>query len=338
DAGDVTHTAIHWDTTSHGEPLDFNNYPNAILGEMGMMDGHYHANMTAPSSPTTVYYILHAIVLDVHIYAEMEYMVEVVDAPTIDDVMFHDMVFAEGTVTVMWNVSMVALEDVTHTAVHWDTTSFGEPLDFTNYANTAASEDGSPDSDFKAMFTAPATPGSVFFVVHAIIMDEHFYAEMEYEVGVMDMPEISVVDITDRLLVDGTVKVWWDIDGVDMGDVAHTAVHWDTTSQGEPLDFNNYANAVLGMDGDPDSDYMVMFDGPSAPGSIFLVVHAIVMEEHFYAEMEYEVVAVAPPTLTLVAYSGVAYLGENAKVWWDIDGAAEGDLTHTAAHWDTTSH
>ncbi len=337
DAGDVTHTAIHWDTTSHGEPLDFNNYANAIMGEMGMMDGHYHANMTAPSSPTTVYYILHAIVLDVHIYAEMEYMVEVVDRPMIDEVMFQDMVFAEGMVTVMWNVSMVTLEDVTHTAVHWDTISHGEPLDFNNYANAAAGEDGSPDSDFMAMFTAPANPGSVYFVVHAIIMDEHFYAEMEYEVEVMAMPEISVVDITSRLFVDGSVKVWWDVDGVDMDDVAHTAVHWDTTSHGEPLDFNNYANAVPGMDGDPDSDYMVMFDGPSSPGSIFLVVHAIVMEEHFYAEMEYEVMAVARPTVTLVTYTEVAYLGESAKVWWDIDGVADGDLTHTAAHWDTAS-
>jgi hypothetical protein len=339
DADDITHTAIHWDTTSHGEPLDFMNYPNAIAGEMGMMDGHYHANMTAPSTPVMVYYILHAIVMDEHYYAEMEYMLDVKAVPAIDSVMFDDKVFTEGTVTVMWNVSMVALEDVTHTAVHWDTTSFGTPLDFTDYANMVEGMDGSPVNDYKAMFTAPATSGSVFFVVHAIIMDEHFYAVMEYEVMVMEAPVISLVQHTGKVFVDGTAMFWWDIDGVDAADVAHTAVHWDTSSHANgDMDHMDYPNMLLGEDGGEDSDYMASMDAPGSPATVYFVVHAIVMGHDFYAGMEYMVMVVDTPTVSLVAKSDYAYLGEEATVWWDVDGAAEEDLTHTAVHWDTTSH
>jgi hypothetical protein len=337
--GNVTHTAIHWDTTSHGEPLDTDNYPNAIGGEMGSIDGRYHANMTTPSSPTSVHFVVHAIIWDAHYYAEIEYTMEVVDRPAMDDVTLPDRVFAGGTVEVTWNVSTVVLEDVTHTAVHWDGVSHaGAGMDFTAYAYTAAAGSGSPGSDFMATFTAPATSGSVFLVVHAIVMDEHFYAETEYEVMVVDAPQLMVVDMTSRLFVDETVQVWWDIDGVAPGDVTHTAVHWDTSPRGEPLVFGAYANTELGMDGDVASDHMVTFDAPSSPGSVFLLVHAIAMDQHFYAEMEYEVVVVARPTLTLVNHTEWVYLDGEAQVRWDVDDVAAEDLTHTAVHWDTTSH
>jgi len=337
---DVTHTAIHWDTASHsGGPLDFTMYPNAVPGEDGGDDSDYMAMMTAPSAPASVFFVVHAIVLDVHFYAAMEYEIVVGDLPVLENVDFDEAVFAGGPVTVTWDVSGVAPDDVTHTAVHWDTSSKGTPPDFTAYANAAAGEANSPDSDYKAMFTAPTTGGPVYFVVHAIVMDTHIYAGMEYMVEVMDMPEVVLVDHTERVLVDGTAEFWWDIEGVSMDEVSHTAVHWDTTSHaGGALDFNLYPNALMGMDGGDESDYKVAMDAPSSPGTVYFVVHAIVMDAHFYAVMEYTVTAVARPTVSLVDQDAVVYLGGSAYVWWDVVDAAEQDLTHTALHWDTTSH
>jgi len=337
---DVTHTAIHWDTTSHaGMAMDYTMYPNAVLGEDGGDDSDYMAMMIAPSTPSSVFFVVHAIILDVDFYAEMEYEIAVKELPVLDNVMFEEAVLAGDTVTVTWDISMVALEDVTHTAVHWDTASKGTPLDFNSYANAVPGESNSPDSDYKAMFTAPTAGGPVYFVVHAIIMDTHFYAEMEYMVDVMERPQLLLVDHTDRVLVDGTVKVWWDIDGASMDDVTHTAVHWDTTSHaGGAMDFTMYPNVVMGMDGGDDSDYMVTFTAPASMGTVYFVVHAIVMDAHFYAAMEYTVTVVGMPTVSLVAQDDVAYVGGSATVWWDVNGADEQDLTHTALHWDTSSH
>jgi len=336
--GDVTHTAVHWDVTSHGEPLDFTNYANAVLGSMGSMTGEYFANVTVPSTPGKVYFVVHGIVMDTDYYAMMEYEIDVVDAPVVSYVMFMDAVLTEGNIMVVWNISGASLVDVTHAAVHWDTVSGGEPLDIANYANTETAMDGSSESDLKAMWTAPESSGTLYFVVHVIINEMDIYGGMEYHVMVIDTPVIDLVSAPEKVFAGDDIHITWDISNVDDLEVAHTAVHWDLSSQGTPLDFQAYTNTELAMNGEPHTAYMVTLTAPMSAGSVFFVVHAIVMEENFYAEMEYEVMVIMRPTIALVDAPETVLVEGNIGIWWDVDGVDMAEVEHAAVHWDITSY
>ena len=335
--GDVTHTAVHWDVTSHGEPLGFTNYANTVLGSMGPMTGEYFADVTVPSTPGKVYFVLHAIVMDMHYYAMMEYDIDVMDLPVVDEVMFMDTVFTEGGIMVMWNISGAALVDVTHAAVHWDTVSSGAPLDLANYANTEMAMDGGSESDLKAMWTAPTSMDTLYFVVHVIVNEMDNYGEMEYHVMVIDTPAFDLVSPSEKVFAGDDIQIMWDIWNVDNLEVAHTAVHWDTTSQGTPLDFQAYTNTEMAMNNEPHTAYMATLAAPMSTGSVFFVVHAIVMEEHFYAVMEYEVMVIMRPTITLGDAPDLVYVEDSIDIWWDIDDVDMADVEHAAVHWDITS-
>ncbi len=335
--GDVTHTAVHWDVTSHGEPLGFTNYANTVLGSMGPMTGEYFADVTVPSTPGKVYFVLHAIVMDMHYYAMMEYDIDVMDLPVVDEVMFMDTVFTEGGIMVMWNISGAALVDVTHAAVHWDTVSSGAPLDLANYANTEMAMDGGSESDLKAMWTAPTSMDTLYFVVHVIVNEMDNYGEMEYHVMVIDTPAFDLVSPSVKVFAGDGIHIQWDIRNVDTLEVAHTAVHWDTTSQGTPLDFQAYTNTEMAMNNEPHTAYMATLAAPMSTGSVFFVVHAIVMEEHFYAVMEYEVMVIMRPTITLGDAPDLVYVEDSIDIWWDIEGVEMADVEHAAVHWDITS-
>ena len=335
---DVTHTAVHWDVTSQGEPLIFTNYANTMLGSMGSMAGEYFANVTMPSTPGKVFFVVHAIVMDMDYYAMMEYEIDVMDLPVIDEVMFMDTVFTEGSIMVMWNISGAALVDVTHAAVHWDTVSHDAPLDIANYPNTETAMDGGSDSDYKAMWNAPGSAGTLYFIVHVTVSGMDIYREMEFQVMVIDTPMIGLVNPPQKVFAGDDLQIMWDIMHVESLEVAHTAVHWDLSSQGTPLDFQAYTNTEMAMNGEPHAAYMVALTAPTSAGSIFFVVHAIVMEEHFYADMEYEVMVIMRPTITLVDAPEFVYIEGNVGIWWDIDGVDMADVEHAAVHWDITSY
>ncbi len=336
--GDVTHTAVHWDVTSHGEPLGFTTYANTVLGSMGSMAGEYFANVTVPSTPGKVYFVVHAIVMDTDYYAMMEYEIDVVDTPAVSYVVFMDTVFTEGNIMVRWNISGAALVDVTLAAAHWDTVSGGEPLDAANYANTEIAMDGASESDLKAMWTTPESSGTLYFVVHMIVNEMEIYGMREYHIMVIDTPVIDLVSPAQKVFAGDDIQIMWDIMNVDNLEVAHTAVHWDLSSQGTPLGFQAYANTELAMNGEPHTAYMVTLTAPMSVGSVFFVVHAIVMEENFYVEMEYEVMVIMRPTITLVDAPELVLVEDNIGIWWDIDGVDMAFVDHAAVHWDITSY
>ncbi|MCK5253060.1 MAG: hypothetical protein KAQ96_08915, partial [Thermoplasmata archaeon] len=178
----------------------------------------------------------------------------------------------------------VAQDDLTHTAVHWDTTSheMGD-MDFNDYANMVLGGDGAPDSEYMAMFNVPDPSTMVYFIVHAIVLGEDFYAEMEYTVDVLAKPVLSNVDFKDKVNAGEKVTVTFTISGVAIDRISHVGVHWDTTSHGEPLDFPSYANAET-VDPSADGTYDVEFTVPDKAGNVYFVVHAIVDDIDYYAE------------------------------------------------------
>lgn len=76
----------------------------------------------------------------------------------------------------------------------------------------------------------------------------------------------------------------WDVTGT--GSIIHTAVHWDT-KPGNPTDFNSYGHFTLEFADISPADqapktYTVSFNAPTAAGTIYYVIHAIVGDQHIY--------------------------------------------------------
>jgi hypothetical protein len=68
---------VHWDTASHGTPLDFTNYENAETVDPNI-NGVYEVSFNAPDEAGNVYFVIHAIVDEIDYYAgDTEYMIEV---------------------------------------------------------------------------------------------------------------------------------------------------------------------------------------------------------------------------------------------------------------------
>jgi hypothetical protein len=147
-----------------------------VLGVDGGDDSDYLAEFNVPDPSIRVYFIVHAIMLEEDFYAEMEYSIPVYAQPVVENVDFDEKVETGDKITITFTISGVAKDRITHVAVHWDTQSFGKPLNFDNYANTEAltpTDDGS----YEVSFNAPDKEGNVYFVVHSIIDGNHFYAE-----------------------------------------------------------------------------------------------------------------------------------------------------------------
>ncbi|MCK5252296.1 MAG: hypothetical protein KAQ96_05075, partial [Thermoplasmata archaeon] len=334
DPDEVTHTAVHWDTMSHGEPLDFNNYAEMVMGAPTGTSGEYAALMTAPQTPGTIYMIVHAIINGRDYYAPMEYDLLVVALPTVTRDMAPSAVVVNGTAVIEWTVTSPMPENVTHTAVHWDTVSHGESLDFNNYLNTVMGSMGAGVGEYFANLTALPTTGTIYYVLHAIYMDEHYYGEMEYQLLVVEEPTVTLDSAPEAVFVDGMVIFEWSITGADMDDITHTAVHWDTTSYGDPLDFNNYPNALMGEMGMMDGHYHANMTAPATPGMVYFIVHAIVNGDHYYAAMEYMVDVKAMPSLDEVVFTDKVFAEGTIMVMWNVSMVALEDVTHTAVHWD----
>ena len=82
--------------------------------------------------------------------------------------------------TIDWKVGDRNCPDLTHTSVHWDTVSHagGLPGD---YANETAAQAG-PRGDYSATFTAPASDGIIYYLVHAQADPEMVSPESSIEV------------------------------------------------------------------------------------------------------------------------------------------------------------
>nr|NIP35183.1 hypothetical protein [Thermoplasmata archaeon]NIS12291.1 hypothetical protein [Thermoplasmata archaeon]NIS20202.1 hypothetical protein [Thermoplasmata archaeon]NIT77543.1 hypothetical protein [Thermoplasmata archaeon]NIU49300.1 hypothetical protein [Thermoplasmata archaeon] len=75
-------------------------------------------------------------------------------------------------------------ERISHVGVHWDTTSHGEPLDFTAYAN-AETVDPDFNGVYEISFNVPDEAGDVYFVIHLVVDNNDFYVEdTEYTIQV----------------------------------------------------------------------------------------------------------------------------------------------------------
>ena len=210
----------------------------------------------------------------------------VIMRPTITLVDAPELVLVEDNIGIWWDIDGVDMAFVDHAAVHWDITSYDVPLDFSAYANTVMAMDGSPISDRKAVFTAINAPGTLYFVIHAIVLGENFYAEMEYSVEVttepITEPTIEDVDFEAKVEEGDRVTVTFSIPDVDVSRVSHVGLHWDVESQGTPLDFSNYAYSEI-VDPIAEGNYTITFKVPDKEGTVYLVIHSVIDGENVYA-------------------------------------------------------
>ena len=334
DAAHITHTAVHWDTVSH-EGLPFDAYPNAIAGTPTGNPGEYMAEMTAPTSAATVYYVMHAIVLGENFYAPGERTVAVRAEPTIAVTSYPSRALAGRNVTIGWTVSGAEAADVPHTAVHWDVETQGGAGP-SAYLNMSEVLTGQEDGTYEVDITLPTAPVTVYFIAHAIVLGEDFWTEEGMMVAVGE-PSLSIDVVPAKVLVGRDAMFKWTLGGVDAADITHTAVHWDTVSHaGGP--FSAYPNALPGTAGTGAGEFMATMTAPATPTTVYYVIHAIVLGWHFYLDDEGTVQVLAVPTLDVVLGPSKAFVGATVTFRWNITGADAADVTHTAVHWDTVSH
>ncbi len=329
----VTHTAVHWDVVSHAVPRTTGNYPFASNILMGDPMGDYTVQFVAPAGPGMVYMVLHAIIGGGHVYSTYEHTLEVREVPHLAFDTATGVVIAGRNATVGWMVHHATATEVTHTAVHWDTVSHAPDLDFNAYANAAMGMMGTTEGEYMADFAMPSTPGSVYFIVHAIVNGRHVYNETERLIVVVAVPSVVPVSAPTAVLVDKTVTFKWTVADAEAAHITHTAVHWDTVSH-SGMPFDTYANAIMGTPTGNAGEYMAEMTAPSSPATVYHVMHAIVLGEHFYAPGERMVAVKGMPTIAVTSYPVRALAGRDAIIGWTVTGADAADIPHTAIHWD----
>ena len=284
--GTITHTALHWDTTPKGE-ASFAAYANAVYPNNGPAVGSHALPGTfcATLGPVsgTIYYKAHAMVDPTKSQLGPE---EVIIAGsgnnTIDLVGAPDVFTANQTWNFCWELPGSS-ETVTHTALHFDTTSHPNATTFSDYPDAVYPNNGAASGvshtmpgPFCANITMPAS-GTLFIRAHAILAGGHALGpERSVAVG----PRIAVSGGLPATAAAGsTVEVCWRAEG--SGASTHTALHWDTTSHPAATSFSDYPNAVY-PDNGPAQGVTHTLPGPfcadltmPSSGSLYFRPHAI---------------------------------------------------------------
>jgi hypothetical protein len=168
--GDDFATYIHWDTTSHADTLD----PQEYSGHSEAIDwdsaNAYSFELTMPDDPGTLFVLLSADVEGVTVVASQEGAITVKALPKVENVTAPDKAVDGGkkaTIT-------FSLEDVTdpdNVEVLWDTESHANE---TGYANTATATDNG-DGTWSADIKTPEKSVDVFYRVHVEDDGNHGY-------------------------------------------------------------------------------------------------------------------------------------------------------------------
>jgi hypothetical protein len=174
-----------------------------------------------------------------------------------------------ATVTVCWQVD--GRGTIPHTAAHWDTQSHGDDATFNDY-DGGASYPGNGTSPAPGGYELPATfctglpmsaTGNLYWRGHALIPDDQ-PGELSDE-GVVKPAGLAAkptVDDHENFYDAGSlVEICWHVGGT--GNVAHTALHWDTESHPLATSFTEYQGGAVYPDDEDAADPM----GYDLPGS-----------------------------------------------------------------------
>ena len=174
---------FRWDTRSHVSAGGFNfeEYPNATALVTGEAGSPMTALFDAPNESTVIYGIVRAVLQGRNYYTAEEVVIRVIPRPVIELLSFPEVVDTEQAIPIRWRIGFQGEPElIPHTAIHWGLVSrAGLPPTFTNYPGVGGPYRGNATNLFDASLPAQDTPGSVYFIVHAVVNGVDFYLEEE---------------------------------------------------------------------------------------------------------------------------------------------------------------
>jgi hypothetical protein len=178
---------FRWDTQSHsGAGPNFADYPNASPLETKSSNATFSGIVTAPDSPTTLYGIVRLLLHGRNFYSSQEVTIVVLPTPTLELVSYPHNAQTGATMLIVWRVTLAGNASlVSHTAIHWGLVSkAGQPPSLTNYPGVGGPFRGNDTNFFNTTLPAQISPGHVYFIVHALINNVHFYLPQEFDITV----------------------------------------------------------------------------------------------------------------------------------------------------------
>ncbi len=331
-------TSVFWDTVSHAGAIDGSAYAYHSDVLAGSDLRTYEVMLTMPDELGTVYFVVHC-VIKMHgyeFYTATEHTIEIIERPTVTVTEFPEAAFTGAEVHFVWTVSAPA-GAVEETAIHWDTTSHAGTLDVDAYPQMSLWMIGEEDMTYDVTFEMPGTPGTLYFIAHALVLGEDFYVVEELSIVIRDMPTIEVTQFPASAFVGADVQFVWAVDAPASA-VSETAIHWDTTSHAGTLDVADYPEASVWMVGEDDMTYDVTFEMPDTAGTLYFIAHAIVYDVDVYVAEELSITIRSIPTVAITDYADEGLMGEDVTITWKVTGALETDNFITMVHWDIMSH
>ncbi|HET6405196.1 MAG TPA: hypothetical protein VFH78_11150 [Candidatus Thermoplasmatota archaeon] len=250
---------------------------------------------------------------------------------------------ANGTsADVCWRVEGTGT--IPHTALHWDTSPKGD-AGFAAYANAVYPDNGPAAGTHRLPGTFCATlgpvSGTIYYKAHAMVdPTRSVLGPEEVIIAGSGNNTVDLVGAPDVFTAGQSWTFCWELPG-SSGTSTHTALHYDTTSHPNATGIADYPEAVYPDNGPATMEGSFALPGPfcanitmPASGTLFLRAHAITPNGSFLGPERS--VAVGPRIAVSGGLPATAAAGSAVEVCWRAEGS--GVSTHTALHWDTTSH
>lgn len=268
--GAIGHTAIHYDTESHPNSTAFGDYDlGAVYPDNGPASGVTHDLpgtfcATIPANET-LYLRAHALVPGSVNMLSAEKVVLVDEEQDITFTNFLEVFPATFSAPVCWEIEGLTGTS-THTAVHFDSESHPNATSFAEYDlgagyptnTTAQSVNVTLPGEFCTSIDMPEDGDVLYMRAHLILNGTHYLSE---ERNVKIAPRVDVSGGLPATAAAGSlVNVCWRAEGA--GTVAHTALHWDTTSHPEAQAFGEYVGGAVYPNNGPASGVTHELPGP----------------------------------------------------------------------------
>jgi len=331
----IEDTSTYWDTVSHASATVKENYAHRSDVLPGSDLREYQVMLAMPNDASSVFLVVHCM-LKLHgyeFYAD-EVEIPLIDEPTVTVTQYGEEAFVDADSQFVWTVSAPG-GAVEETAIHWDTASHAGSIDVASYPHASVWFIGEDDRTYDVTFEMPSSPGTVYFIAHALVLGQDFYVAEELSMEVRALPTVSITSFPEEGFAGALVTLEWEVTGARETDPFGTYVHWDSTSHiDEPLP-GNYAEHSQSIDWDLSGSYSFQLGLPPAAGSVYLIVSADVAGVTFVDPNEVAITVKALPSV--VGVSGPAKVdgGKRANITFTLEDVDDPEKVELL--WDTES-
>jgi hypothetical protein len=268
------------DVRSHS---DFSSYLalEAIPAELTMTTPNYKVDFL--STTEDQYFVLRCLFLGEWFWCAEERRVQVVSNYTFVVETTFDYLLPNELATFEWRVDTGVPSDIEGCILVWDTVEHGYLEGFEYYANMENTTSG-PDGRFSATLKAPSTPGHIYVLIVAVMLDVIRSSPPIHPIEVVEPPTIGDVSYKGTVEQGKELKVTFTIANATAANLTLLELRWDTLSHAGSSNASLYPNVVNIMP-DADGTYEVTIKAPKKK-EVYFVVHAEAYGRDFLAQGE----------------------------------------------------